>query len=189
MVDVTRVPIDFGPLPRQDDNMLAEVPACQPPLAQAIDANFAKLNAWAGTQQPRIVTERVSSILNFSGEWTWYTTVGLYCDGIICGDIRFLSLLIKFNSDMVRTANSTGNLVGSQESYIGAIKDSRFWPGTHGNGIPQYLSATGGHSNGMCCASINGANGQIILTGLSYNAQTLFKGQYVYFNLTYMVRG
>lgn len=137
---VSSNPVPFTALPRTIGDDQAETPAVHAKYATALDANFAAVNAWASVFESTYY--RVAKVSNanlvvlnepdwFAYEWATQppgddNQPTTYADGLLLGEVRFLSLGARWQGFTEVMADAYG---GIADQKIGTLVDKRFWPG------------------------------------------------------------
>lgn len=177
---VTTSPISFAALPRVDGKSKANPPVTQGVVAPAIDREFAKVNTHAATWPAYFTLTRKTSILTVpAGGPIKYQTTGKYCDGLILGDMRIVTVYVVYTGKTL-TADNYG---GIDNVLLGNIADTQFRPGGG-----REISWSGEYSGGMCIGVLN-SSGNVWLLGLSSSKATLVADDGIIFHLPYLVTG
>lgn len=194
-MSITTSPIPFVKLPRQDGTWLAETPAAQSPYATAVEANFARVNTWAGSDawngQFKVRRESGGAVfLHNEPDWVpnpWvfppvYPTP--YVDGLIQGDLRYLSIAAQWQGFTSLNADAYG---GITDQKIGWLLDVDFMPGG-GQQICFTGAWTGSNITGTAIFYIN-PDGSIWLAGLSQKWGGVSTGDVFIIAFPYMTWG
>lgn len=173
-------PIAFTPLPRVAGTELADTPAAQNRFAPHVEANFDRINPYAGAFPERLKVRRVSgsNLLGWNAKWTWYSAAETGVEGWLIGDVRMMSIIAKYTGASI-LADSYGSII---DQPMATLRDGRFLPG--GN---QQLCVGASYAAGTAGLVLT-ETGVLTLITISEGKSSLDPNDWVSFIVTYLVR-
>lgn len=182
---VSTSPIPFAPITRQDGNNTTDTPSADAVFATQVDANFTAINNWAATVaslRNANLTQAQVATLNAN----YNTAVADGFGGVFgrtTGDLRMLSIRVKYIGAAGLTAAADGSVPMGASTEICTLIDSRFVVATENQRL--YFPA---HIDALTGAVLLAPTGKLYLASLGYAGYVLPVNATIAMALNYIVR-